>query len=269
MRSSLIKLVVLLLIMSNGTVIANESTKQLVSKPQPKEQTGQLIKDGKARLADNQQHQIAVNDHADKSQDLIKHYHDELKLLKNLTMYNNMLDRQLSDQNEEIDKLNHSIANATLVERQILPLLDRMVLALENFVAVDIPFLAIERQQRVENLKQLLVNPKLSTSEKARRVFEAYQIESEFGYTIESYQGNVSLNGSQFAVEFLRIGRIGLTYRDLSGTQYGFWNPNTRNWQALEESQYKRHITKGLKIAKEEIAPELITMPLVVNREAR
>jgi len=231
--------------------------------------TEQLISAGKARLSDNQSAQVTVTETSENTQSITKDYMEELKMLKSLNMYNAMLDRQLLGQESEIGKLEKSINNATLIERQILPLLVRMVDALDNFVDIDVPFLSEERAERVEGLQALLLQSDLTTSEKARRVFEAYQIENEYGYTIESYKGKVQQQNSQFAVDFLRIGRIALMYRDLSGTRFGFWDQQNRSWQPLEESQYKRHITKGLKIAKEEISPELITIPLVVNAEAR
>lgn len=232
-------------------------------------QTDQLLKASSNRLADNQAAQVTVNDTSEQAQSITKDYMAELKLLNSLNMYNKMLDRQLAGQQSEISKLETSINNATLIERQILPLLVRMVDALDNFVRIDVPFLNEERIERVEGLQSLLVQSDLTTSEKARRVFEAYQIENEYGYTIESYQGKVQLKEGQFAVEFLRIGRIALMYRDLSGIHFGFWHQQNKQWQALTESQYKRHISKGLKIAKEEISPELITIPLVAKAEAR
>ena len=248
-------------------LLANDKN---VTRTEPEvDKTKQLITAGDARLSDNQDAQITVSDTSEKTQSISKQYMEELKLLNSLNMYNNMLDRQLNNQNTEIDKLNASINNATLIERQILPLLVRMVDALENFVAIDMPFLDEERKARVQGLQDLLLVSNLTTSEKARRVFEAYQIENEYGYTIEAYKGNVQLPESKFAVEFLRIGRISLLYRDLSGSRFGFWDQQSRQWQTLEQSQYKRHITKGLKIAKEEISPELITIPHLVNAEVR
>ena len=184
-------------------------------------------------------------------------------------MYNAMLKRQLDDQTAQINKLNTSINSATLVERQIMPLLSRMLDALDNFIQLDVPFLLEERLARVEDLRALLQKSEYTTSEKCRRVFEAYQIENEFGYTIESYKGRVTVDQQQFAVDFLRIGRVGLMYRDLAGEQVGYWDKQQSAWQPLSEQQYLRHITKGLKIANEEISPELITMPLVANVEAR
>ncbi|MFT6268028.1 MAG: hypothetical protein ACJAVV_000833 [Alphaproteobacteria bacterium] len=233
------------------------------------EQTQQLVDEGLERLKQNQESQQTIDTTLEKIQAMEKEFQDELQLLDSLNMYNAMLKRQLDDQNAQISKTNTSINNVTLIERQIMPLLVRMVDALDSYVAVDLPFLQSERVARVNGLKDLLNKADYTTSEKTRRVFEAYQIENEYGYTIESYKGRVSLSGEQFAVDFLRVGRIGLMYRDLAGDRVGFWNNASKLWQPLTERQYKRHITKGLKIAREEISPELITLPILANIEVR
>ena len=233
------------------------------------EKTQELVDKGLERLEDNQQAQQSVDQTLQKIEAMEKEYQDELQLLDGLNMYNAMLRRQLDDQESQIAKFNTSINNATQIERQIMPLLVRMVDALESFVSVDMPFLSDEREYRVNSLRELLDKAEYTTSEKTRRVFEAYQIENEYGYTIESYKGRVELTDSQFAVDFLRIGRVGLLYRDLAGEQVGMWNNQTKQWQPLTQSQYKRHIYKGLKIAREEISPELITLPLAADIEVR
>ena len=140
------------------------------------EKTKQLVEDGLKRLTDNQQAQKSVDQTFEKIQGIEKDYHDELQLLDGLNMYNAMLKRQLDDQQLQINKFNTSINNATLIERQIMPLLVRMVDALESFVAIDMPFLLQERTLRVADLRELLDKAEFTTSEKFRRVFEAYEI---------------------------------------------------------------------------------------------
>ena len=233
------------------------------------EATKEVLDEGATRLAENQAAQVNIDRQHERTLKLEKSYFEELKLLEGLNMYNAMLKRQLDDQDAEIEKLNRSINNATLIERQIMPLLVRMVDALSTFVEIDAPFLIEERRTRIADLRALLEKAEFSTSEKCRRVFEAYQIENEYGATIESYKGRVQTDGAEFAVEFLRVGRIALMYRDLAGERVGFWNKQENRWQQLTERQYKRHITKGLKIAKEEISPELMTVPLVATWETR
>ncbi len=251
------------------TISVNAQTPQDETSPVSQTEVADVVDVGNERLSGNRAAQNEVDQQVEKSQALLKQYMEENKLLDSLNLYNGMLKRQLDSQEQNIATLNHSINNATLIERQILPLLDRMVDSLENFVKLDVPFLAVERAKRVTDLKALLDNPALTTSEKARRVFEAYQIENEFGYTIEFYQDNVTVEQQKFAVEMLRVGRIALLYIDNAGERFGFWDQTARKWKALTQSQYKRHITKGLRIAKEEMAPELITIPLVVNKEQR
>ena len=131
-----------------------------------------------------------------------------------------------------------------------------------------LPFLKQERENRVAALKALLERPDLTLAEKSRRVFEAYQIEMEYGYTIENYKDEIDVAGQAVAADVLRIGRIALVYQDINGEQFGHWQPGARRWAALEESQYRRHINKGLRIAKEEIAPELMTIPFNQPQEA-
>lgn len=242
----------------------------LSSSPMAQEKSQQLIDKGLQRLDGNQISQVDIDNINEKTKGVEKDYLAELKLLDGLNMYNAMLNKQLHDQEHEVTVLNSSISSATVIERQIVPLLVRMVDALETYVEIDIPFLKTEREQRVQGLRTLLENASLTTSEKCRRVFEAYQIENEFGYTIETYKGRVELSAdNQLAVEFLRIGRVALLFRDMSGNTVGHWNSAESRWQVLTDSQYKRHITKGLKVAKEEIAPELITIPLLVNKEVK
>ena len=59
---------------------------------------------GQQRLQANQQHQQAVDTLAEKSFDINKQYWDELRIVDGLTMYNQMLDKQLADQQTEIQK---------------------------------------------------------------------------------------------------------------------------------------------------------------------
>jgi len=58
------------------------------------------------------------------------------------------------------------------MEREILPLAERMVGALDEFVRLDVPFLPGERGARVERLKAMLPKSGLSASEKFRRILE-------------------------------------------------------------------------------------------------
>ena len=231
--------------------------------------TEQLLTETKERLKDNQQAQRQVDDVFDQTKQLEQDFQQELKLMDGINLYNAMMQKQLDKQQQHMDTIRESIANASLIERQIMPLLVRMVSALDDLLKVDLPFLLEERQERIAKLAELLERPDLTLAEKSRRVFEAYQIEMEYGYTIESYKGRLTVDDQEFAADFLRIGRMSLMYQDINGKKVGFWNKNNGAWEGLTESQYKRHIAKGLRIAKQEIAPELVTVPFNQTLEVR
>jgi archaellum component FlaC len=190
------------------------------------------------------------------------------KVTDGIKTYNSVLKQQLDNQTKEIAEIKSSIENAAEIERQVIPLITRMISALEIFVSLDTPFLSNERQERIQSLKTLLGQADVSTAEKLRKVFDAYQEENKYGRTIEAYRGQLELAGSSRDVDFLRVGRVALLYQTASGNEMGAWNPNTKQWQNLDASDYQRHLSQGLKVARKQAAPDLLSIP-VFNIDAK
>ena len=59
-----------------------------------------------------------------------------------------------------------------------------MIDVLREFVLLDMPFLKDERIATVDNLDEIILQANVTTAEKFRKVFEAYQPEYNFGNTI-------------------------------------------------------------------------------------
>ena len=114
---------------------------------------------------------------------------------------------------------------------------------------------------RIAFLKHTLARADVTIAEKFRQVMEAYNVEMDYGNTIESYRGTLKIGENAREVEFLRVGRIGLLYQSLDGSDIGAWNNETRDWQELG-GRYARDIRLGLKVAKKQAAPELLTLPM-------
>ena len=70
--------------------------------------------------------------------------------------------------------LEESIDQVTVIERQIGPLVERMITNLETFVELDIPFLIQERRDRIDFLKDTLDRADVSVAEKFSQVLQAY-----------------------------------------------------------------------------------------------
>ncbi len=227
-------------------------------------QTGKLTsieEEGLERLNEGQQAQTLIDNLGEQTRKLVDDYQAQLKLVQGLETYIGLLDKQLSGQGEEIATLQQSISDVAVIERQILPLMLRMIDTLETFIELDVPFLLDERRARAADLKNLMERSDVTVAEKTRRVFEAYQIENEYGRTIESYTAKLDLPDASYDAEFLRIGRLGLLYTTVGTERHGFWNTSTQSWQDLDASPWSRLIDDGLKVARQEVAPQLIHFP--------
>jgi hypothetical protein len=218
--------------------------------------------EGVKRTEEGRAAQATIDDLSDLNRSLLDDYRATLKVVDGLETYVALLDRQLANQDEEMAALRKSITDVAVIERQILPLLVRMIDALEQFITGDVPFLEEERRNRVLKLRAMLNRSDVSVAEKARRVFEAYQIENDYGRTIERYTGKLDIDGRQFDAEFLRVGRLALLYRTLGAEEVGYWHKPSKRWQQSDEVPWRRLLDKGLKVAGQEVAPELIFLQI-------
>lgn len=219
------------------------------------------IEAGKERIRAAQAAQDRIDDLSEDIRSSVDAYRALQKEIEGLEIYNAQLLRQIESQEAEADELEESIDNVTLVERQITPLMLRMIDALEQFVTLDVPFLLQERRDRVARLQALLDRADVTVAEKFRNVLEAYLEELEYGRTIESWRGTVRVDGAAQEVDLLRIGRLGMYYRSLDGRSGGVWDNEARDWLPAD-SATRRQIDRGLKIARQQTAPDLLRLPV-------
>lgn len=171
--------------------------------------------------------------------------------------YNATLEAQLQSQQNEIASLQAQIAGMDATAAEVPGLLQQMFDQLAAFVAADVPFLAKERADRVSRLRELMGQDDKSPGEKFRRLLEAYTIEMEYGRTMDSYHGMLT-DGRE--ADFVRLGRVSLLYKTTEGNEVGYWDQQQKTWVAAPE--YQRSIELALRIAKQTVAPDLITVPV-------
>jgi hypothetical protein len=190
-----------------------------------------------------------------------REYRGVSKEIEGLEVYINQLNKQLAAQESEKTDIENSIRQVTLIERQITPLMLRMIDAIDRFVAADVPFQQQERLTRIANLKDLMGRSDVTVAEKYRNVMDAYQKEMSYGRTIKTYRDTLSLDGIEREVDFLRVGRISLMFLSLDGESLGIWDQQSKTWQPLE-GDYKGKLIGALRIAREQAAPSLIKIPV-------
>ena len=193
---------------------------------------------------------------------LIAEYRLTNKKIESLQIFNRQLRQVIDSQNEGLASLQRQIDGVEEVGRAVTPLMLKMIEALDQFVKFDVPFLADERQARVDSLRVLMRRSDVAEPERYRRILEAYQIENDYGRTIDAHAGTIQKDSLEVPVDFLRIGRIGLLYKTRDAEEYGAWDQASRAWTTLDKSEYSNAIDEGLRVAKKQAAPQLIRIPL-------
>lgn len=215
--------------------------------------------------------QARVNALDDETQKLLFDYRDTLRETESLRRYNEQLELQIKAQEEEMVSIQQQISDIERTNREIYPLMQRMVETLGQFVTLDVPFLMEERTKRLGTLRETLARADVSTAEKYRRILEAYTIEMEYGRTLEAYEGKLGEGEEARTVNFLRIGRSALLYQTLDGDETGYWDTDQKAW--VQDSDYDDAVRDGLKVARKQTAPDLLIAPVrapeVVSKEAQ
>jgi hypothetical protein len=181
--------------------------------------------------------------------------------------YAAQLEEQVRSQEEERASIERELLGIETTSREVLPLMKRMLETLEQFVALDVPFLLEERTRRVETLKQMMPRADVTISEKYRRILEAYQVELDYGRTIETYEGELAGPGEARTVQFLRVGRVTLLYQTLDGRETGYWDATKKDW--VVDATYGAAFREGVAVANKARAPEMLIVPVPAPREAR
>ncbi len=205
--------------------------------------------------------QKKIDDISDQTVSLSQEYRQVLNQTESLAAYNNQLAKLVTNQQEEISSFNRQLNNIRIIQQKIVPFMLRMITVLEEFISLDVPFLPDERQARIAHLEEIMDSHDLRLPEKYRRITEAYQIEMDYGRTIEAYNGILENQGNSRSVNFLRIGRAGLYYLTFDGAEAGYWDKTTSQWKELS-AEFNLGISKGLQIARKEAPPDLIQLPI-------
>jgi len=203
----------------------------------------------------------------DEAQEMVAKYRQALTDTESLKRYSDQLAVQVRAQEQELGSIERQLSEIESTSRDVLPLMQRMVETLEKFVGLDVPFLPEERNGRVATLKDILVRADVMISEKYRRILEAYQIEMEYGRTLDSYTGKMGEGSDERAVDFVRLGRIALLYQTLDGNETGYWDQDQRKW--VRDDDYRSAVKAALSVAKKEGAPDLLTVPVPAPKEVK
>ncbi|RME35747.1 MAG: DUF3450 domain-containing protein [Gammaproteobacteria bacterium] len=213
------------------------------------------------------ENQKQVDEMADRSEEMRQEYRQLLGQIESLRAYNGQLERLVQKQEEKLASYRAQISNIRVIQQQLLPFMLRMIDVLGEVIDKDLPFLLEERRARVAQLRKMMDDPSVPMPEKFRRINEVYKIETDYGRTIEAYTSSLEMEGTSRTVDFLRLGRVGLYYQTLDGSESGVWDARNGRWQRLEEALNKE-VLHGLQIARKQVPPDLLRLPVSAPEDA-
>ena len=190
---------------------------------------------------------------------------DEYKRLTQTVDYQDQYTQEITDrlavQDKDLASLRLQLASRQITQQRIVPLMRSMGDALEQFVALDLPFHQEERLARVIKVKQQLSSTTIPLQDQYRALLEAFQQELEFGRGIEAWRGELKLGEENLTVEYLRLGRTAFYFQSMDGARSGYWDRAYKQWVEVPR-EYSEDIKHGLRIARNQQAPQLLALPM-------
>jgi hypothetical protein len=217
--------------------------------------------------AESKASQKRIEEIDDQTLKMLSEYRRALADAESYATYSRQLEAQVEAQNQEMASMEKQLLEVETTSREILPLMERMLSTLREFVELDVPFLLDERRKRVAMLESMMPRADVTMSEKYRRILEAYQIELDYGRTLESYEAELGEGEKARTVRFLRVGRVALLYQTMDGEETGFWDVQTRSWQVDDDDRHA--FQEGVTVAKKLRAPEMLEIPLPAPKAAK
>ena len=260
--------VVLGTLMTANFSFSQETTETEIILPDPIEILDDTLFVQRSSDLGSKDSQIIVSNLSDETQDLLGQYRLVLQQIDRLIAYNDYVERLIVDQEAQIIDIRKQLDQFALIERGIVPLMLDSIDTLDKFIDLDVPFLLEERKARVARLRTIMDLSDVTVSEKYRQIMDAYQIETTYGRDIEAYTGLLEIDGESRQVDFLRIGRTSLTYQTPDQEETGFWNKQTGQWEKLP-NKYQNYVTQGLRVARKQVTPNILELPIEAPGEGR
>ena len=260
--------VIFVTLMTANFSFSQETTETEIILPDPIEILDDTLFVQRSSDLGSKDSQTIVSNLSDETQDLLGQYRLVLQQIDRLVAYNDYVERLIADQEAQIIDIRKQLDQFALIERGIVPLMLDSIDTLDKFIDLDVPFLLEERRDRVARLRTIMDLSDVTVSEKYRQIMDAYQIETTYGRDIEAYTGLLEIDGESRQVDFLRIGRTSLTYQTPDQEETGFWNKQDKQWEKLP-NKYQNYVTQGLRVARKQVTPNILELPIEAPGEGR
>ena len=113
---------------------------------------------------DSAKSQNRVSGLARQTQDLLTEYRSVVRETESLQIYNDNLQRVVTDQRNEVESINRQLEGLEATNRGVVPLMLEMIESLDRIVEADVPFRIEERRARVQRLRDMMDQAEVTAS---------------------------------------------------------------------------------------------------------
>ncbi len=261
MKKQRMKVLALSTVITAGAVVAGSAYAD--------RQLDAILAVGQSKVEQAQKSQARINKLQDETTDLINQFKSVNKTIEGLRIYNAQLEQQLQSQRDIMTRLEDSVSQITVIQRQVQPLVLEMLDGIQQFVELDAPYRKDQRLRRIESLREIMTDADVTIAEKFRQVLEIYSIESEYSRKIDTYEATLNVNGEDLQVNILAVGRVALMYQTMDGRNTGAWNRTTGQWEVLDSGDYSKPVYNAIRIAQKKAQNDIMLLPISAPETAQ
>lgn len=206
--------------------------------------------------------QVRINKLQDQTNDLVSKFKTVNKQIDGLRVYNQQMEKQLDAQRAALVELDDAIANVTVIQREVPPLIIRMLDAMEQFIQLDAPYKRELRLERVASQRANLASAKITVAEKFRQVVELYNIEAEYARKVDSYADTINVDGQDIDAQILAVGRVSLMFQTADRSLTGAWDRAQNKWVVLPSGEYSDSVFNGIRMAQKKASNGILDLPV-------
>jgi chaperonin cofactor prefoldin len=254
MKKQRMKSVVLSTVISAGALLAGAA--------QADQALNSILSVGQSKVEAARASQVRINKLQDQTGDLIVQFKQESKQIDSLRVYNSQMQKQLDAQTAALAELEDAIANVTVIQREVPPLIIRMLDAMEQFVELDAPYKKQLRLDRIAKQRENLDSAKITVAEKFRQVVELYNIEAEYARKVDSYNETITVDGQSLDVTMLAMGRVALMFQTADRATTGAWDRKAKAWTILPAGEYADTVFNGIRMAQKKASNGILDLPV-------
>ncbi|MEL7313240.1 MAG: DUF3450 domain-containing protein [Pseudomonadota bacterium] len=207
-----------------------------------------------------EQVQQQINQLDDERSDMVGEFRTLLQRKTAAELYARQQAAAVESQEREIASLTDQLARVDEITSQTVPMLEALVDDLDTFIDADLPFRLEARKDRVARLREYLVDPNISVTERYRQIMDAYTAEMESGRKTDTWTETIDVDGSPVQVDMVLFGRVALVYMDPTGRYAKRYDRDTQTWVDLE-GKYKPEIEKAIRIIQGKRTQDVMYVP--------